>query len=258
MKFKQELIGPKEAQKLLDSNYINQRLVKGGLVDYLVSILREGKWNSNLPQPLMISESGALLDGQHRCRAIVKSGIKALCWIVYDVPESAYPDIDSGVSRTLYDRVTFTPECRKLNKTVAGIVTQWFLYGEGKGCKRPNPGSAQDLFSKHSSAIMWAARSRPHEKGIGRVQVALAMAQMYERNSDKAQALADTVWNNDMKRTNGIRLREFLIAGKAPQGACAGSNWMYSEYAYKTCVGVCRAELEGQALKRLRVASWDE
>lgn len=258
MKFTQKLIGPDEAQKLLDSNYVGQRLIKPKLVDYLVRVLKEGRWNSNLPQPIMIAESGALLDGQHRCMAIVKSGVKALCWIASGVPETAYPDIDSGLSRALYDRVTFTPECRKLNKAVAAIVTQWFMFECGHGKARPTPSEAEKVFAKHEASITWAARSCAHQKGIGRVQVALAFAQMFERDPGKAQALADTVWHNDMRRTNGIRLREFLLAGKLPQSISAGSNYAYSEYVYRTCVAVCRAELDGISLRRLRVASWED
>jgi hypothetical protein len=260
MKFNQELIGPEEAQKLLDRNYKDQRLIKTRLVQYLVKILKDGGWNSNLPQPIMVSESGELLDGQHRCMAIIKSGVKALCWVARGVPESAYPDIDSGVSRTLYDRVTFTPEARWLNKLVSSIVTQWAHYAsgaQGRGV-RITPSEARALFAKHAAAITWAAKSTAHEKGIGRVQVSVALAQMYERDPDKAQALADTVWGNDMRRTNGIRLREFLIAGQCPSSVTDGSNYGFSVYVYRTCVAVCRAELAGVSLKRLRTATWDD
>jgi hypothetical protein len=257
MKFQQELINSDKAQKLLESNYVGQRLIKVKLVDYLIRVLKEGKWNSNLPQPIMISETGALLDGQHRCMAIVKSGVSALCWIAYDVPETAYPDIDSGLSRALYDRVTFDPECRKMNKAIAGIVTQWFMFEQRHTQTRPTPSEAEILFAKHAVSIIWAARNQSHERGLGRVQVALSFAQMYERNCIKTQALADTVWRNDMRRINGIRLREFLLAGKMPQSISAGSNYAYTEYVYRICVAVCRAELEGKTLKRLRVALWE-
>lgn len=255
MKFKQELIGPKEAQSLLDANYKGQRLVKRRLVEYLVRLIKEGRWNSNLPQPLMVSEDGILLDGQHRCAAIVQSGYSVLCWVARGVPVSAYPDIDSGISRQLYDRVLFTPECLKLNKYVSSIVTNWWWVQNQPG--RPNPGEAMELFRKHEPAILWAARSQPHEKGIGRVQVAVAFAQMWERDADRAQALADTTWGNDMKRTNGIRLREFLKSGRSAS-VTAGSHYGFSEYVYRTCVAVCRAELDGVALKRLRVATWND
>lgn len=251
--FSQEWIDPEIAGRLLGANYVGQRLKKPKLVDYLARAIKEGRWNSSLPQPIMVASDGTMLDGQHRCMAIIKAGARVLCWVARNVPIAAYPDIDSGISRQLYDRVSFTPDDLKMNKAVCTVVSAWFW--ESNKSTRPNPGEAMDLFRKHEPAILWVVRNQRKEKGIGRAQVALAFAQMWERDCDKAQALANTVYGNDMQRKNGIRLREFLLSGKNTRDM-SGSHYGFAEYTYKTCVCVCKAELEGKLLKRLTMASW--
>lgn len=252
MKIKQEIITPERASALIANNYARQRLVRRRLVEYLTKIIANGDWDSDMPQPIMISASGELLDGQHRMHAVINANKAVMCWVAYGVPISCYKDIDCGIPRQLQDRVNFNDD-KKRNKEIASIVTSWYsIYNHRT---RPTPDEAIALYRKHGNAIDWVASQVAHEKGIGRVHVMVAMAEMYERDQMKAQVLADTLWRGDMKRPNGIRMREFLIASVTTTRCPRSGN--ECEYIYRVCVGFCKAEIEGKTLRRIRVDRWE-
>jgi hypothetical protein len=256
IRFERVLVTPEMAAGWLERNYKDQRQLKPMLVEYLVKCLQQGTWNGDLPQPIMISTSGELLDGQHRCHAIIKHGKPAFAWVAYGVCNSAYPDIDSGISRLLYDRVMLTPDEPTRNKHACAVVTNWW-FKENKNRGRPTPEEAVKLFRSHESSIIWVVSVQSHDRGLGRVHVAVAMAEMYERNEEKARAMASTVYGGDMKRPNGIRLREFLLKGASLISSMnSGGDMALRRQLYEVTVCACMAELEGKTLKRLTTASW--
>lgn len=51
-------------------------------------------------QPLIFSEGGNLDDGQHRCRAAVKTGKTFNCLVVFGVPDSSYVALDVTAKRS--------------------------------------------------------------------------------------------------------------------------------------------------------------
>jgi len=120
-----------------------------------------------------------------------------------------------------------------------------------------------ETFLAHRAAILWVISQQVREPGLSRSPIGLAMAEMWERHSTKAQAFADTLWHKDMKRPNGIRLREWLIVharrefvsttGRIPRSGVGP----FDRYVYETCVFVCKAELASHTLKRLGTAKWE-
>ena len=59
----------------------------------------EGRWHSN-GETIKISETGKLLDGQHRLSACVTAGVGFYSLVVKDLPEDYFATIDTGLSRT--------------------------------------------------------------------------------------------------------------------------------------------------------------
>lgn len=92
-------ITPQKAQQLLDNNYAKQRPI-GSRVNTYAADMRGGRWNSDICAPLIISDKGELLDGQHRCMAVIKAGVPVEMWVQLGVPEDAFKYIDNGKSRT--------------------------------------------------------------------------------------------------------------------------------------------------------------
>jgi hypothetical protein len=51
-------------------------------------------------QPLIFSEAGNLIDGQHRCRAGIKTGKNFRCLVIFGVPDSSYIALDVTAKRS--------------------------------------------------------------------------------------------------------------------------------------------------------------
>lgn len=98
------LVTPEQAAIWLAGLHEKQRRFRRQFADGYAEDMREGNWNPNSPAPIVISETGKLLDGQHRLSAIVSTGIPLLSWVCFDCDESTYDFIDSGHTRRLSDR----------------------------------------------------------------------------------------------------------------------------------------------------------
>ena len=97
-----EQIDPKKAQTLLNLNADNQRNLKFGALARIVQSLRKGEWVMN-GQPIIISRTGRLLDGQHRLSAVVTTSIPIETYVVRNIDDSVMNTIDTGVARNPND-----------------------------------------------------------------------------------------------------------------------------------------------------------
>lgn len=91
-------VTPEIANDLLKLNTNNYRKYDNNRVASYSNDMINGKWQTNA-DPIRISKSGVLLDGQHRLMAIVKSGTTQEMLIVYDVDDSVSV-FDVGMKRT--------------------------------------------------------------------------------------------------------------------------------------------------------------
>lgn len=69
-------------------------------VDRLKADILNGNW-ADAPNVLAFDESGQLIDGQHRCTAIVEANIGVPCILVTGFPASTIDVIDTGRTRTM-------------------------------------------------------------------------------------------------------------------------------------------------------------
>lgn len=110
-----ELITPNLAEALLETNTENRKLRKS-VVERYAQVMTLGDWLLT-PEPIVIADTGRLLNGQHRLNAIIKSGANVRMFVVRNVSEQAFPAIDRGVSRTFSDAHGMAKklvECAKL------------------------------------------------------------------------------------------------------------------------------------------------
>jgi len=97
MKTSIETISPETAKRWLELNTRN-RSVKAMWVTTLARVMKEGLWLLN-GEPIKFAPDGALVDGQHRLLAVIKSG----CTIQSLVVRGAPPDGVDRVPRTISD-----------------------------------------------------------------------------------------------------------------------------------------------------------
>lgn len=94
---------PSRAQGFLDSMVANRKL-SDRRVEMLADALSRGEYVFN-GDPLKFNSQGRMVDGQHRCAAVIKSGVSIPILIVENLKPSAIETIDGGKPRSMSDRL---------------------------------------------------------------------------------------------------------------------------------------------------------
>ncbi len=79
-------VTPEMAKKFLESNHENQRKLSKSRVTRYAEEIRNEMWLYN-GESIIISESGRLIDGQHRLAAILEAGLAIDTVLITDVPD---------------------------------------------------------------------------------------------------------------------------------------------------------------------------
>ncbi len=101
-----EIITPDRARKLLENNYEHNRAISQANVARIREDILNGTWNpirSYWSDSIIVSNSGKLLNGQHRLSAIIQSGRNIKIWVKYGAPEELYAVLDDNKRRSLGD-----------------------------------------------------------------------------------------------------------------------------------------------------------
>lgn len=100
IKAKMELITPALAKKWLETINVNNRGISQNRVGQYTQLMQLGLWDENNGDPIQLDVDGNLVNGQHRLKAIVNSGVELKMFIVRGVSRYARNTIDTGVSAT--------------------------------------------------------------------------------------------------------------------------------------------------------------
>lgn len=116
-----EFVNPVVAQQYLDTQKENRALYESRVERYATA-MRLNHWVEN-GDSIRFNVRGELVDGQHRLRAIIVSGVTLRVLVVRGLPIEAQATIDSGKSRTLADffKITGRTEYAALASAVS-----WF------------------------------------------------------------------------------------------------------------------------------------
>lgn len=94
---------PSLAAILLEHNDKNRHLRHGDAIKYAKDILA-GAWAHN-DESIKISVSGRLIDGQHRCVAVVSAGKPIRTAITFGLPDEIGTTLDQGRTRSVNDYI---------------------------------------------------------------------------------------------------------------------------------------------------------
>lgn len=121
-------ITPSMAKSWLDSTMV-QRPLRVRHAEQIKRDIENGKWVLN-GDTIKITSNGSVVDGQHRLKAIVLSGIPVSSYVVYNIPLAAFPTINSPSPATYGDRITAQgiPNGRRISALIRKIL-QYELYG---------------------------------------------------------------------------------------------------------------------------------
>lgn len=96
------MLTPEMAESLLATNYEKQRKLNIGYARGLANDIIGGRWQDDIIRDYIeVSDTGKLMNGQHRCKAVIFANKPIMVGIRYGVPESQFKYIDGGRSRTV-------------------------------------------------------------------------------------------------------------------------------------------------------------
>lgn len=102
---KRIVITPELAEKLLAVNYEGQRRIRKDAVRRYAQDMASGGWNNDAGGMIVISSDGNVIDGQHRLKAVIMSGVPVEFLVMTGADPEAFGLIDSGMKKTLGDVV---------------------------------------------------------------------------------------------------------------------------------------------------------
>jgi hypothetical protein len=101
MRIKQENISPNLASEILAKQAKN-RTMRATHIKRLAGDMIAGRWEDN-GETIKIDVEGKLIDGQHRLKAIIKSGVTLPLFVARDVPKGVIHTVDTGATRGVAD-----------------------------------------------------------------------------------------------------------------------------------------------------------
>lgn len=99
---------PQLAESLLKQN-ISNRPLDTRYAARVANAIRRGEWKLN-GDTIRVSRSGRLLDGQHRCTAVVQAGVSVTTMMVLGLDDEVFETIDRGRARTTSDTLAIKGE----------------------------------------------------------------------------------------------------------------------------------------------------
>jgi hypothetical protein len=248
------LVDSDTAAQMLEKNVKNRRQRRAA-VEYLKHQIATGEWRDDHPQPVIFSNAGRLIDGQHRLQAIAEMQIQSSNALIVRVETGARDDVreylDTGVPRSLDDRVELV-EDPHANKIIAQLCAA-HLQMIRQSHKKPSPEDAREFFEQHKEACYFIARNKKNDKGTGRIQIALAAMEYFERTPKKAQEFYPALFLIDSEIQQARVLRDYALRsnyGSSNSGSIRGDM-------YRRAVGCMKAHQRGRKIKIVRAATWD-
>lgn len=110
MKYVETMVTPALATEFVKHNVCNRKIYESR-IEFFVRELRQGTFKTT-HHGIALRTDGALIDGQHRCYAIIRSGIPAKIWVAFDceAPNAmAYP-VDMSLPRSAADTLGIPKE----------------------------------------------------------------------------------------------------------------------------------------------------
>jgi hypothetical protein len=119
---------PAMAEALLAANIDNNRGIRDSRVAALVRDMLSGRFCLN-GETIKVSVTGRLLDGQHRCMAVLQSGVTIQAILVEGLPEATLGTIDMGQRRSVAQSLKMRGEPQPT--AIAAIARRILMWDAG-------------------------------------------------------------------------------------------------------------------------------
>lgn len=124
-----QTITPQQARHWLAHNNNHNRHLNPTTVKKYAADMREGNWQMN-SMPIIFSDTGQLIDGQHRLAACAEANTPFEAIVFAGLPENTQTTIDTGKSRTITDVLSINGEANTAT-LAAAARTYWLMERKG-------------------------------------------------------------------------------------------------------------------------------
>ena len=104
-KFKTRILTPELAAEWLDTMPEYQRKPSAVVVAEYAKDMAEGRWVNGTGDTIRFNKRGQMIDGQHRCLAVIESGTPILATVVGGLDDAVYAVLDKGKKRSASDTI---------------------------------------------------------------------------------------------------------------------------------------------------------
>jgi hypothetical protein len=122
-------ITPNVAKELLSLNNGNRRINASRVQNYARQ-MKEGLWKENPAEPISITKSNKLANGQHRLSAIVLANFSGFVYVIKNIDDDLFTVIDTGKNRNASDILQI--EGIKNSTIVASIINQYYHFSKNR------------------------------------------------------------------------------------------------------------------------------
>ena len=205
-----EKITPKIADAYLDQNTHNRNL-RLGHVDEISRDMSSGSFMLN-GDAIRFSDTGVLLDGQHRLAACVKSGITFETVVIRGLPDETQRTMDSGSKRTAGDTLNLYG-VHHANNVSAAIKT---IYGIRSGNLQRELVTKEEVFrfyEKNNDISYWASYAHKSFPKMSSLLTATSFIMSKKYGDDMSRSFVDVFKSGipSMERCAAHAVRERLI-----------------------------------------------
>lgn len=210
-----ETITPKQAEKYLQFNTSNRNLRKS-LVSQYARDMTNGKWRLT-HQGVAFNCDGTLLDGQHRLKAIVESGVTVQMLVARGVDSKNQLVMDDHAKRSAGDALTLA-RGERVTTTEVAIVRAAIELQEKAFSTHRTKAELNELIDQFRGALDFTGEFlATKHRGVTAAPVwgAIALSWFYAEDLERLRAFCRILCGVDMAADEGDRaaqiLREWLL-----------------------------------------------
>lgn len=207
---------PNIAKELLKSNYQKQRNISESRVNAYAQDMLSGSWVLN-GETFALDQNGMLLNGQHRCTAVVKSGITIPAIFVTGLSTESFKTIDQGFLRSMAQILTI--DGYKSSALLASLARTIIYYNESKQVTRSGPRCTVNMVSEtvekykermeQSAHIAVKFNSRRKKTGFNTTVVAFSSFMLLENHKSEVLSFFNDLYDMNYKNIEGCPVRTF-------------------------------------------------
>ena len=257
-----KMITPQMADTMLATTEnvgFQNRKLKTWKIDQYVRDIQNEKW-ATTNQTIGVLSNGAVIDGQHRLHAILKSNRPLPMLVVTGLPPEAFSFIDIGVPRSLADSLRFDHSKNATLMAATGKFLAHYIKGSMRyfngGKDRPTNQECIQALQEYPEAQEWAntLAARKNTRRYASLTMAVGLSVLYERHFPDAtrENLLD-FWDILMEYKMPTNINSSVVAYRKRYGDLESRKVLTRLDQMKALAWAIHGHLKGKEVKQLRI-----